>query len=63
MDYCVQVIVVYCHGLQERPPTAGSAGVADFSLIDVFFFSGFRAVTFVLVTRLKIQDHLYTPRR
>ena len=39
MVYCGQVIVVYCHGLQERRPTAGSAGVAD--------FSGFRAVTFV----------------
>ena len=41
MVYCVLVIVVYCHGLQERRPTAGSAGVADFSLIDVFFFRVF----------------------
>ena len=41
MVYCGQVIVVYCHGLQERRPTAGSAGVADFSLIDVFFFRVF----------------------
>ena len=38
MVYCGHVIVVCCHGLQERRPTAGSAGVADFSLIDVFFF-------------------------
>ena len=30
MVYCVLVIVVCCHGLQERRPTAGSAGVADF---------------------------------
>ena len=37
MVYCVQVIVVCCHGLQERRPTAGSAGVADFS----YFSFGF----------------------
>ena len=33
MVYCGPVIVVCCHGLQERRPTAGSAGVADFSVI------------------------------
>ena len=38
MVYCVLVIVVCCHGLQERRPTAGSAGVADFSSIIVIFF-------------------------
>ena len=37
MVYCVLVIVVCCHGLQERRPTAGSAGVADFS----YFSFGF----------------------
>ena len=41
MVYCVLVIVVYCHGLQERRPTAGSAGVADFSVIHVNFFRVF----------------------
>ena len=63
MVYCVLVIVVCCHGFQERRPTAGSAGVADFSLIDVFFFAGFRAVTFVLETRSKIQGYQNTQRR
>ena len=41
MVYCVLVIVVCCHGLQERRPTAGSAGVADFSVIHVNFFRVF----------------------
>ena len=41
MVCCVLVIVVCCHGLQERRPTAGSAGVADFSSNIVIIFSGF----------------------
>ena len=41
MVHCVLVIVVCCHGLQERRPTAGSAGVADFSVIHVNFFRVF----------------------
>ena len=41
MVYCGPVIVVCCHGLQERRPTAGSVGVADFSVIHVKFFRVF----------------------
>ena len=63
MVYYGLVVMAYCHGLQERRPTAGSAGVADFSSIDVYFFSGFRAVTFVLETRSKIQGYQNTQRR